>query len=266
MPFYTVQGRNNYYMEFGEGRPVLLLHGISNSGRAWGPQIHALVQKGFRVIVPDHAGHGASGRLNAPFSVDDFANDLEALLTHLGVGNLDVVGLSLGGMIALALALRYPNRIDHLIVANSFDKTATAAFQDMAEGWAQVFEQPYGPIIRLEQNWPSLVSPAFQKSAEGLRTYQIWHGIAATVDGLSLAHVARGIGTFDVSNRLGQLTMPTLFIAGGLDRMSMPETSRRMTSSVPNADFVLIEDAAHISNVDAAEAFTTQMLDFLEKM
>lgn len=78
MPFYTVQGRNNYYMEFGEGRPVLLLHGISNSGRAWGPQIHALVRMGFRVIVPDHAGHGASGRLNAPFSVDDLRWQVQA--------------------------------------------------------------------------------------------------------------------------------------------------------------------------------------------
>lgn len=110
MPFYTVQGHSNYFMKFGEGHPALLLHGISNFGRAWGPQIPALVEMGFRVIVPDLAGHGASGHLNAPFSVDDFANDLEVLLTHLGADTLDAVGLSLGRMIAMELAMGSPLR------------------------------------------------------------------------------------------------------------------------------------------------------------
>ncbi|WP_234050408.1 MULTISPECIES: alpha/beta hydrolase [unclassified Xanthobacter] len=264
MAYYDVRGRSNYFMEFGEGRPILLLHGISNSGRAWGPQIPALVAAGYRVIVPDHAGHGASAPLSSPFGVTDITDDTQQLLAHLGVESLDVVGLSLGGMVALELALREPSRIQRLVIANSFDKTATPEFAAMAEGWATAFEQPHGPITRLEQNWLVSVSAAFRASPEGLRTYQVWHGIAATSDGASLAQVARGITTFDVSNRLGELAMPTLFIAGGLDRMSPADLSRRMAERTPCSTLSIIEGAAHISNADSADEFTAVLLEFLQ--
>jgi 3-oxoadipate enol-lactonase len=201
MAFYETHGRTNYFLTFGQGRPVLLLHGISNSGRAWGPQIPALVAAGYRVIVPDHAGHGASGRLR-PLGVADIADDTERLLATLGIDRLDVVGLSLGGMVALELALRHPGRIGRLVVANSFFQTTSPAFQAMAEDWANIFESPHGPVSRFEQSWPALVSPAFQNSPEGIRTYQAWHGIAATCDGASLAKVARAITDFDVLDRI----------------------------------------------------------------
>ena len=263
MAFYQAGPRENYFMVFGEGRPLLLLHGISNSGRAWSPQIPVLVDAGYRVIVPDHAGHGASGTLSGPVGVIELADDAEHLLQHLGIGDLDVVGLSLGGMVALELALRHPARIGRLVIANSFDKTATTEFRAMAEGWAQTFEQPHGPVTRLEQTWPSLVSPAFRASAQGMQTYQMWHGIAATTDGPSLAHVARALGTFDVTGRIGSLPMPCLFIAGELDAMSAPQTSERMASIVPHGHYACIEGAAHLSNADSAPRFNQQLLTFL---
>lgn len=264
MAFFTVQGRTNYYVDMGQGRPVLLLHGISNSGRAWAPQVPALMAAGYRAIVPDHAGHGVSGSVSAPFGVKDIADDSEALMDHLGLDRLDVVGLSLGGMVALELGLRHPQRIGRMIVANSFDRTATPEFKSMAEGWARTFELPHGPVLRLEQNWPSLVSPGFQKTAEGLRTWQVWHGIAAGADGPSLAHVARGITDFDFSDRIRNLVMPVLFVAGELDRMSPQELSRTMAERAPLGQYHLIQGAAHISNVDSPDAFTRTMLQFLE--
>lgn len=264
MAYYNAQGRDNYFMEFGQGTPLLLLHGISNSGRAWGPQIPALVEAGYRVIVPDHAGHGASARVSNPFGVADIANDTERLLAHLGIDSLDVVGLSLGGMVALELALRHPSRIQRLVVANSFDKTATPEFTAMAEGWASVFEQPHGPQTRLEQNWLVSVSPSFRATPEGIRTYQVWHGIAASSDGSSLAQVSRGITGFDVSQRLGELVMPTLFIAGSLDKMSPPDLSRRMAEKTPQGELCVIDGAAHISNADSPEVFTARLIAFLQ--
>ncbi|WP_260929423.1 alpha/beta fold hydrolase [Novosphingobium sp. 9] len=263
MAFYTVQARTNYYVDIGEGRPVLLLHGISNSGRAWAPQVPDLKAAGYRAIVPDHAGHGASGAVTAPFGVQELANDVEALIAHLGLDEFDVVGLSLGGMVALELALRHPERIGRLIVANSFERTATPQFKALAEGWAKIFEQPHGPVLRLEQNWPSLVSPAFQETAEGLRTWQVWHGIAASADGPSLAHVARGITDFDRANDLGKLAMPTLFIAGDGDGMSPPDLSRAMAERAGDGICHVIAGAAHISNVDSADEFSRIMLQFL---
>lgn len=263
MAFYEASGRTNYFLTFGEGRPILLLHGISNSGRAWGPQIPALVAAGYQVIVPDHAGHGASEQLSVPFGVADIADDSEQLLAALGIGKLDIVGLSLGGMVALELALRYPDRFGRIVVANSFPRTTSPEFKVMAEGWATTFERHHGPVTRFEQNWPSLVSPAFQNSPEGMRTYQVWHGIAATSDGASLANVARGITGFDALERIADLIMPALLIAGSEDRMSPPSYSRMMAQRISEGTYVEIAGAAHISNVDSSDAFNTHMLTFL---
>ncbi len=263
MAFYNVNGRTNYFLSFGEGRPILLLHGISNSGRAWAPQVPALVEAGYRVIVPDHAGHGASGCLTRPFGVADIADDIEQLLKALAVDTLDMVGLSLGGMVALELALRHPDSFGRIIVANSFPRTTSPEFRAMAEGWATIFERPHGPVERFEQSWPSLVSSSFQNSAEGLRTYQVWHGIAATCDGVSLAHVARGITDFDVLARIGDLRMPALFIAGSEDRMSLPAVSQDMARDAAHGHYAEIAGAAHISNVDSSDAFNAHMLAFL---
>lgn len=96
-----------------------------------------------------------------------------------------------------------------------------------------------------------------------MRTWQVWHGIAAAADGPSLAQVARGITTFDVSERLAELAMPALFVAGELDLMSPPDASRTMAETAPQGAFRPIQGAAHISNVDAEEAFTEHLLTFL---
>lgn len=263
MAFYNAHGRTNYFLSFGEGRPVLLLHGISNSGRAWAPQIPVLVEAGYRVIVPDHAGHGASERLSRSLGVAGIADDTECLLAVLELDTLDMVGLSLGGMVALELALRHPHRFGKIIVANSFPKTTSPEFKAMAEGWASVFERRHGPIERFEQNWPSLVSTAFRHSGDGLRTYQVWHGIAATCDGASLAHVARGITDFDVTARIGNLSMPALFVAGSEDRMSTPDLSQSMARDAAQGHYAEIAGAAHISNIDSSDAFNAHMLAFL---
>ncbi|MCJ2185290.1 alpha/beta fold hydrolase [Novosphingobium beihaiensis] len=263
MGTYMAGSRRNYAIEFGEGRPLLLLHGISNTGRAWAPQVPALAGAGYRVIVPDHAGHGASAPVTTPFGVSELADDIEIMLAAMDIANCDIVGLSLGGMVALELALRRPERVGRMIVANSFDCTATPTFAGLAESWARTFEQPQGPLRRFEANWPSLVSPAFQTTAEGLRTYQVWHALAAVADGPSLANVSRGITTFDVSQRIAELAMPTLFIAGGLDGMSPPDLGRALAERAPQGEFSLIGEAAHISNVDTADAFTRRVLEFL---
>ncbi|MGE8205387.1 alpha/beta fold hydrolase [Heyndrickxia sp. NPDC080065] len=263
MAYYNNGNRRNYFIEFGSGRPVVLLHGISNSGRAWVPQIAPLVEAGYRVIVPDHAGHGASARLNRPFSVSDIAADVFELLDNLSIEEADIIGLSLGGMVALEIALTQPHRVGKLIVANSFDTTATEEFRTMAEGWARTFRSEDGPVKRFEGIWPMNVNETFRVSTEGVKTYQVWHGLAATADGQSLAYVAEGIVGFDATTSLATLSMPVLFIAGEQDRMSLPDVSQRMADRVPNAHYVEIQGAAHISNVDSASAFNEAVITFL---
>lgn len=263
MPFYETNGRVNYFMEFGAGRPAVLLHGISNSGRAWGPQIAPLMHAGFRVIVPDHAGHGASRPIASTIGVADIASDVVALLDQLQLGTAALVGLSLGGMVAMKIALDHPERVYRLVVANSFDSWISDESRIMAEGWATTFRKENGPVNRLERTWPMLVNDRFQRSDEGLRTYQSWHGIAATADGASLAHVSEGLTGFDVRESLSRLARPALFIAGEQDGMSAPAESRRMAASSPGGSYVELSGASHVSNVDSPRLFNQAFIPFL---
>jgi len=263
MAFYDSGSRRNYFIEFGDGEPVVLLHGISNTGRAWNAQLAPLVQAGYRVIIPDLAGHGASARVTQPLGVPALADDVVALLDHLSLPTVHMVGLSLGGMVAMRVTLKMPQRVRRLVVANSFETTDTDAFRDMARGWSTTFRREDGAVARLEATWPLNVNAAFRASAEGMRTYQVWHAIAANHDGESLACIAEGIAGFDVRDQLATLTMPTLFIAGSVDGVSPPALSHRMAARVPGAQCVELDGAAHISNVDSAEAFNTALLDFL---
>jgi pimeloyl-ACP methyl ester carboxylesterase len=106
--------------------------------------------------------------------------------------------LSLGGMVGLQLALSAPDRTRRLVVANSFPSLASANFRLMAQSWAAAFRAEDGPVARLEAAWPLNVNESFRSREEGLRTYQVWHGVAATADGESLAHVAEGLVHFDL--------------------------------------------------------------------
>ncbi|WP_322048090.1 alpha/beta fold hydrolase [Paraburkholderia sp. J67] len=263
MAYYLHEKRRNYYVEFGQGRPVVLLHGISNSGRAWSPQIARLVETGFRVIVPDHAGHGASARIGAPLGIEDLAQDVIALLDHLDIESAHLVGLSLGGLIAIELALTASARVDTLVLANSFPSTSTDAFRALADQWASTFRGNDGPVKRFEGAWPSNVSAPFRASDAGIATWQTWHAIAAMADGESLAYIAQGIVGYDSTNRLSTIEKPTLVIAGSDDRISPPSISRDMSLQLQCAKYVEIEAAAHISNVDSADAFNAEMIAFL---
>ncbi|WP_310632543.1 alpha/beta fold hydrolase [Paraburkholderia sp.] len=263
MAYYVHAQRRNYYVEFGAGRPVVLLHGIGNSGRAWCPQIAPLVAAGYRVIVPDHAGHGASARIGAPLGIADLARDVVALLDHLDIERADFVGLSLGGLIAIELALGASARIGRLVLAHSFPSTATDAFHALADQWARTFRAEDGPVVRFEGSWPFNVSAAFRASDEGMRTWQAWHAIAAMSDGASLAWVAQGVVGYDASARLAEIAQPTLIVAGSEDRVSPPALGQAMCAQIRGARFVEISGAAHIGNVDSAAAFNEALMAFL---
>ena len=264
MPYYQTGKRRNYFIEFGSGPPVVLLHGITNSGRAWGPQIAPLVSAGFRVIVPDLAGHGASAHVERPFGIDDMVDDLAALWTHLGIGNADLVGLSLGGMVTLQLALERPELAGRLIVANTPDSTASPESRKNLGDLAALCRSEDGPVTVLEQSWPMMVNEGFRNSGAGLRTFQVWHGVAATAHGPSLAYVAEGLAGFDFQDSIASLKRPVLFISGEKDATAPPEAVGRMAHKVPEAGYIELAGALHISNADSEEQFNKSLLAFLQ--
>lgn len=241
----------------------MLLHGVTNSGRAWGPQIAPLITAGFRVIVLDLAGHGASGPVDRRFGVDDMVDDTIALMEQLRLQGGHMVGLSLGALVALQLSLARPDLVEKIVAASCPERTATPESLKMLGELAAALRGPDGPVKVLEQSWPMMVNQRFRGSSDGVRTYQVWHGVAACAHGPSLAHVADGISGFDLRSRLPTMQRQVLFMSGEKDALSPPEVGRRLADAVPNGKHVELAGAAHISNLDSAPEFDEASISFL---
>jgi len=252
-----------HFENLGTGQAILLVHGFTNYGLFWTPQLAALVHSGYRAIVPDLHGHGASKPADALCTVPSLAHDMTALLDHLAIGQAVVCGLSLGGMVALQMAVDRPDRVAGLIVANTRSSFSDPEMVAMADGWIAVFEQEQGPLKRLAATWPRLGNAAFRESAAGRAGYDVWARILARLPGASLSQVARGMTRFDLRGRLAAIAVPTLVIAGEQDLLFRADEAREIASEIPSARLAVIAGAGHLSNMDSPDQFNCLMLEFL---
>ena len=116
--YAPVSGLEMYYGVHGDGPPLLLLHGAYMTADSMGPLLAGLAQ-GRQVIAPEQQGHGHTADIDRPITYEQMADDSAALLEHLGIEQADVVGYSMGGGIALQLAIRHPTRVRRLVVASA---------------------------------------------------------------------------------------------------------------------------------------------------
>jgi 3-oxoadipate enol-lactonase len=252
-----------HYESLGAGPAVVLLHGFTNYGLAWAPQLPALVPAGYRVILPDLHGHGASQPATAPCTVASLGADVAELLDHLGAGPAILCGLSLGGMVAQQMAVDHPGHVAGIIVANSRAAFSGPDMAAMVDGWVGLFQQENGPVRRLEATWPSLVNDAFRNSASGRAAFDAWSRVLARVSGTSLSHVARGMTEFDLRGRLASIGVPALVISGEHDRLFSPAAAQEIAREIAGSTHEMISGAGHISSLDSADRFNRLLLDFV---
>ena len=119
MPFFRHSDLSLHYMDEGSGEPVMLIHGLGCSGTEWGLQIPLLRARGFRVIVPDLPGSGASAPTRGNYSIPHFAEILWRLIDDLAIPHVNLVGFSMGGAIALQMAIDRPEIVPRLALINS---------------------------------------------------------------------------------------------------------------------------------------------------
>ncbi len=187
------------------------------------------------------------------------------LIETLALTNINIVGVSLGGMITLQLLADHPSLFNKAVIANSFAETVNKGFKAMAESWYSEFLSQEGPVKRFENFWPKLVNNAFRSSKEGMSVYQNWHAQASTADGESLANIVKGISDFDIRAMLPDIKQRVLVISGELDVISPVSNSHYLSQHKPDAQHVSIKNAYHLPNVDSASAFNSLLIDFLSK-
>ncbi|PUA17708.1 alpha/beta fold hydrolase [Glaciimonas sp. PCH181] len=265
MTIKQILGADLYVKDVGQGEPVLLIHGITNFHRSWAGQIDSLVQQGYRVIVPDLPGHGDSAPLQQKMTVDALAATMAALLDDMGIATAHLCGVSLGGMVAMTFALRYPQRVKRLIVADTAARFDSEPHQKMLAGWTADFLAEDGPLNRLKKTWPMLVNEAFRSSADGDAAFKEWVINAQKASGSSYAYVCDGLVEYNIENALNGITQPTLVLVGSEDKMLTPVDNQAIADKIPGALFEVIKGGSHLPNVDSAQAFNAAVLRFLDK-
>lgn len=243
-------------------RPALvLLHAIATDARLWSPQLPIWSQH-FFLIVPDLPGHGKSAAEDAVTTMTDYADGVAQVLDQLKIETAALAGISLGGMIAQTFALRHPQRVKALVLAQTMAQVAPTAITTW-QGRKQLAQQQgmQSIVASTLQRW---FTPAFLQSAP-LTTQWIGELIQAT----SVAGYVNAIGAiqaFDVLTRLHEITAPTLVVAGAADQAATPDMAQTLVSRLSNARLLVLDDAAHLANVEQAVAFTENIGAFLHEV
>src|SRR5688572_6645187 len=243
--YADVNGTRLYYEEQGSGRPVVLIHGAVLDRTMWDAQMAVLAER-YRVIRYDARGFGRSARSTTPFKAQD---DLNALLDHLKVDRADLVGLSLGGRIAIDFALSYPTRVRSLVLAAPgisgapFDQTPAAWLNDMMAAIQRK------DSIAASDAWlrSEAMSPAMELPAVRDRLRAMTHansGMFAVGSNPEVVMVPPALG------RLHELRVPTLVLIGARDAALMRGLSDSIAARVPTARRIWIEGAGHMLNLE----------------
>lgn len=260
MSFFSHDDCQLHYEEYGHGEPLVLVHGLGSSTLDWEYQIPVLAAH-YRVIALDVRGHGRSAKPVERYSIAGFAEDVAALIEHLKLGPVHLVGISMGGMIGFQLGVDRPELLKSLTIVNSGPEVKAKSLRDcleIAKRWTLsrllsldsiakglgklLFPKPEQAELRrkIEERWPQNDKRAYLSSLDAI------------------------IG-WGVRDRLSSITCPTLVISADHDYTPVAH-KQAYVNELPNAQLLVIANSRHATPLDQPEHFNACLLNFLEQL
>jgi 3-oxoadipate enol-lactonase len=244
----------------GAGPLAIFLHGIGGNRTNWRDQLPAFGQD-FHAVAWDARGYGDSDDYEGPLDFGDFAADLRRVLDHFNAKRAHLIGLSMGGVIALDFVSRYQDRV------------ATLTLCDSSPGFGSLSQARRAEFIRLRQEpllagkEPRDIARAVAQSLLGRNPRAgAFEQLVASMSALHKQSYLKTIAaTVNYSRKfdLEKVSAPTHVVVGEQDTLTPPATSREMARSIPGAHLTIIEGAGHLSNIEQPETFNRAVLDFL---
>jgi len=249
------------FRDTGQGLPVVLLHAFANDSELWDPQFEALSGR-FRIIAPDMRGFGKFGSTNGEMiSMDRYAEDVLTLLEHLRIERFVVGGISMGGYVALSIALSQGKRVLGLILANTRAGADDPDWTHFREELARDIERR-GPIAIIENyGLKPFRSRCPQEVVDKVRR------MIARQPSTGLVSATLGMASRpDRISSLGRIEAPTLVISGAEDRYIPLEDGEVMSRGISGSKLVVLPNGGHLSNIDSAAEFNAALSDFLDSL
>ncbi|MCR4524618.1 3-oxoadipate enol-lactonase [Bosea sp. 47.2.35] len=237
---------------------VVLVNSLGTDFRIW-DEVAAALSSAWHVITYDKRGHGLSEVAPGPYPIADFTDDLMGLADHIGLKRFALVGLSIGGLIGQDLAVRRPERLTALVLADTAPKIGTA------ESWSGRIEavRKGGLAAIADPVMERWFTPAFHAERPDDRAG--WRNalLCQPADGYIAA--CEALRDADLTEAIGSIKVPTLAIVGEGDQSTPPDLVRAMAERIPNARFALIEGCGHIPPVEQPGRLLALVASHLEK-
>ena len=248
------------YRWFGTGPALVLITGYGASIDSWDPTLLALLARSHRVVVPDNAGVGKTSPLPGPLSIDAMAQQASAFITALGLGKPAVLGWSMGGMIAQALAVLHPAQVSRLVLAAT--QAGNGKAQPVPTTAAAALSSGNGEAI-LSVLFPHDQAAAARTYARSISAYPGYYQAPKSAEAAQSAAIAQWFAGKDPAGpRVSKLTIPTLVADGSQDALDPAANDRQLAALIPDATLRLYPDAGHAFLMQDETEFAAQVAAF----
>ena len=259
MPVLSVNSIELHYLEAGAGQPVLLLHGLGSCGDDWLFQTPILAER-WRVIAPDLRGHGQSGKPRGPITMAQLATDIAGLMDGLGLAPAHIVGLSLGGLVGQQLAIDFPQKVNRLVLVNTFAHLWPTSLR---ETYTLLRRAIVSALLPLNLTARVVAADLFPRPAQS-EIRQAALDRIGTNDLTAYRSLMRAIRRFDTRRSLHRIHAPTLIITGDRDRIVPRGCQLQLVRGIPNVRWQIVRDSGHATPIDQPEEFNRLVLEFLK--
>lgn len=265
MPEVLTNGIRTYYEAEGDGPAVVLIHGHGADLRLWDGQVRPLVEHGYRVIRYDVRGHGRSQAPDSGYAWPVYAADLRDLLDALGEERAHLVGLSMGGGIALQFALDQPDRTASLVLIDS-TLPGYSYSEELSQSVLALYEavRRQGPHPTFERIW--LEHPMFHTLRRFPDRLALLETMARAYSAKEYLVDAEPPEGPQIADRLHEIRAPALVMVGELDLPDFQAIALILAENLPHARHLVIADAGHVASLEQPDQVNTALLDFLHNV
>lgn len=260
---FDVDERPVAWREAGSGRIVLFLHGLGGSRIAWEPQLGDLSDE-FRCIAWDMPGYGASSPPDGDLTWDGLAGAISSLIASLGGTSADIVGLSLGGLIAQHTALHHPDCVRSLTLLDTspkFGLDGTTTADEWVADRLEPLDRGETPQTMADGVLSAIVAPGTPRD--------VLVGAAKAMGRIPVAgfrQAVRLLPTHDVLDRLPEITAPTLVAVGELDEETPLPYAECLADTIPDARLHVIAGAGHYVNLERPDEVNSLLREFFHQV
>lgn len=264
MPKIEINGVRIHYLLDGEGNKTLvILNGIMMSTSSWNDFVPLYTKRGYRVLRVDFRDQGQSGQSPFPYEITQHVEDLKGLLDYLNISEINLSGISYGGQVAMLFALRYPNMLRTLILANTMTRISNY-LKSVGHAWDEAAKLKDGEkFFRIAM--PLIYSDVFyNENYQWLLDRQALFGKVLQEEWFErYLRLSSSHGNYDITEEVSKISVPTLLISSDRDYVTPYSEMLNIHQKINSSRLVMIPNSGHACCYEKADEYNIQILGFL---